>query len=320
MRLALLASVLLLLCAGRSTAEQLDGIAAIVGDQVILLSELDQATGRMLERVPPDQELDSALLRQLRKEALESLINDKLIAMVAERLKIEISNEEVDTAIEAIAREEGVSSEQIYQAAAAQGLDRERYRRELADQMVRMRVVAGSVRSRVTVTDAEVEELYRRRYADLAPGLRVRARHILLAWPEVNTPENRAQVQSAAKQIREQALEGIDFAFLAHRYSALRSAAQGGLVVLREGDLSPVIAEQVFKLQPGTISEAIETEHGVNLFQVLERFDPSQIQLEDVRDALYSELLERKSGPEFQRWIEELRSQRYVGIVLPELQ
>ncbi len=315
-----LALALFLLLAGPARAERVDGVAAVVGDEVILISELDRASSPLIERVARERgPLAASQVNQLRREALEGLINDRLIAAIAERNNRAATEEEIDIAIAGIAQEESVSPEQIYQAAAEQGLRRERYRKELGSQFTRMKVISGSVRSRVTVSEAEIAELYQQRYASLEPGPHIRTRHILLPWPEENTPESRAKLLSFANELREQALESVDFANLARRYSVLRSAAQGGFTVLRESEVAPEIALQVFPLEPGAISEPIQTDHGVNLFQMIDRFDPSQVKLYEVRDVLYAELVERKTAPEFERWIKTLREQRYIGIVLPEL-
>ncbi len=320
MRPGALALVAILLATGPVSAERLDGIAAVVGDDVVLISELDQASAPLIERIAQERgSLAPEQVNQIRKESLERLINDQLIAAVAERNDVTASEEEVDTAIKGIAHEEGVTVDRIYQAAAEQGLSRERYRKELASQISRMKVISRSVRSRVTVSDAEVRELYQRRYASLTPGLHLRARHILLPWRGSDTPETRAELRRFAGELRQLALKNGDFAALARKYSALPSAAQGGFTMLRQGDVSREIAEQVFELKPGAISEPIETEHGLNLFQVIDRFDPSKVKFEDVREFLHAELVERKTEPEFDRWIKELREQRYIGIVLPEL-
>ena len=69
----------------------------------------------------------------------------------------------------------------------------------------------------------------------------------------------------------------------------------------------------------GEISPPIHTRHGVNLIQVLERFDPSKVELDDVRASIRAELLERETDREFQPWIEELRENRYIEVVAPGL-
>jgi peptidyl-prolyl cis-trans isomerase SurA len=313
--------LLVLLAAGKGVGELLDGVAAIIGDEIILISELNLSSRRMTEAVEREQgKLPPEAIHQIRKEALQRLIDDRLIGAVATRLSIETSEEEIDEAIEGIARSEDVSVEQVYGSAASEGLSRERYRAELANQITRMKVISSSVRSRVTVIESEVQELYNMRYGDLEPGPRVRVRHILLPWPQEGSQATREDAWRFANEIRERALASEDFPVLARTYSAAPSAQQGGLTVFKESDTSNEIKEKVFHLEPGAISPLIETEHGINLFQMLDRFDPSETKLEDVHESLEAELIERKMGPEFESWMSELRKGRYIEIVLPDLQ
>ena len=311
---------LVLLGPVRVSADLVDGVAAIVDDQVILISEVDLSSRRMIEAIEREQgRLPSDAIHEIRRRALSGLIDDRLIHAVAIRLNMETTEEEIDHAIGEIARAEDVSVEQIYGAAASQGLSRQRYRQELSNQMTRMKVISGAVRSRVSVSPADVEALYNQRYGNLEPGIRVRLRHILLPWPEKRSRAAEEATRDLANEIRERALASGDFPVLARTYSAAPSAQQGGLTTFREADVSEKIRQQVFNLEPGAISSLIETEHGINIFQILDRFDPAETTLETVRDALEAELTEKKMGPEFEAWIGELREGHYIQIVLPEL-
>jgi peptidyl-prolyl cis-trans isomerase SurA len=254
----------------RASAELVDGVAAIVDDEVILVSEVDLSSRRMIEAIEREQgRLPADAVLEIRRRALGSLIDDRLIHTVALRLNMETTEEEIDHAIQEIATAEDVSVEQVYGAAASQGLSRQRYRQELSKQMTRMKVISGAVRSRVSVSPAEVEALYNQRYGNLEPGIRVRLRHILLPWPEEAT-------RDLANEIRERALASGDFPVLARTYSAAPSAQQGGLTTFMEADVSEEIRHHVFNLEPGAISPLIETEHGINIFQILDRFDPAE--------------------------------------------
>jgi peptidyl-prolyl cis-trans isomerase SurA len=299
-------------------AETLDGVAAIVGDSVILRSDLDLAATMMASRMEqqlgplgPDQ------YREIRLEALRSLIDDRLIMDVAERNEVAATDEDIDAAIASIAAEEGVSADVVYASARAQGLDPDTYREQLGMQLTRMRVVHGSVRSRIAVTEAQVRELYEQRYAQVKPGERIRVLHILLPIPFEATPEQMEQMIGAATQIREQALDSGDFATLARRYSAAPTAAEGGLTVFRGGDAPPEIEAALRQLVPGEITPLIRTAHGLNIFQFLDRFDPSQVGFEDVSEQLRAELVERETLPEFDRWLNEMREGQYIEIVNP---
>jgi peptidyl-prolyl cis-trans isomerase SurA len=300
-------------------AETVDGVAAIVGRKVILRSQLDLATRLLLERIQ-DQggQLDESQRRELRMQALRQLIDDELILALAERNEAVASDAEIDQAIAGIAQEEGVTPDDVYRAAAAQGLGREAYREQLRREMTRMRVLGGSVRSRVAVSDEQVRALYEERYAKATPGERIRVLHLLLPIPAEATPEQIGQLEQVAGQLREQALANGDFAGLARRYSAAPSAPDGGLTVFRQGDAPPRVAAAIERLAPGEISPIVRTEHGFNLFQFLDRFDPSQVRFEEVEPQLRAELTERETMPQFQKFLDEVRKSRYVEIVNPE--
>jgi peptidyl-prolyl cis-trans isomerase SurA len=297
-----------------------DGVAAIVGDDVILLSEVDAAASAILGSVEAKEgALPVELRSQVRAQALRNLIDEKLIAEAGDRLGLKASDADVDRAAEMIARGEGLTVEQVYEAAALQGLSRESYRAELAAEITRVRVISTAVQSRVTVTDAEIEELFQRRYRSGKAGAHTRVRHVLLPWPEGATQADRDRIHALAIELRESALAGRDFASIARQHSRAPSAAEGGLTLFRQGEVAPELEPYVFGMQPGEISPPIHTSHGVNLIQVVERFDPSSVQLQDVRGALHAELFDRKTQAELRPWLEELRENRYIEVVAPEL-
>ena len=322
---ALVALTTLLVLTAPVRGQVIDGVAAIVDKDVILLSEVELNARIALERLKAQQgEITEQMVRAVYQEALQSLIDFKLIERFAQRTGLQATPEEVDRAIEGIAVEEGVEPDAVYQAARAQGLSREAYRRELSRQITRMKVIQAAVRARVTVTEAEVRELYEERYGEQEAGLRVRARHILIPWPEsagaTPDPEAREKTRAFALEIRDKAIETGNFGALARQFSRAPSGADGGLTSFREGEVSEEINDPVFSLPPGEVTEVIETEHGLNIFQIVNRFDPSEVEYQDVADQLRAELADRKTMPEYDEWIEEQREDRYIEIVKVELQ
>lgn len=306
------------LAASPAAADQIDGVAAIVDDQVVLESEVSLASSLLLDRVrQQNQPISSELRSYARDEALKTLIDAKLILEFAERRDLAASSGEIDQAIAGIAEDEGVSVEAVYQAADQQGLAREDYRNELRNQITRMKVMQSIVRSRVQVDDADVKALFEERYASQSPGTRVRVRHILIPWADERTPEADDRMREIAEHIREKAVQTGAFANLARQFSRAPSAAEGGLTVFREGEVAPQIAAQVFGLPAGEVSPVIETGHGLNLFQILDRFDPSEVEFAAVEEELRMELMERKVEPEYDEWVAELRKSHYVHVVDP---
>lgn len=326
MRCLALAAALALLVAPRSAAgapesARLDGVAAVIDNEVILRSEVQQAADPVLiqiERqqggIPPDAR------RKILADALQSLIDERLILEVAKRMQMEATPEEIDETIARIAEEEHLSVDEIYAATARQGLSREKYREQMGAQIARMKVVSTAVRSRVAVTDEEVRALFQERFGQAGPGLHVRVRHILVPWPPDGSAQSAEQLRTEFAKLREAVVAGADFGSLAREVSRAPSAANGGLSILEQGEVAPEIEAAVFSLQPGELSPIVETPHGVNLFLVLERFDPSQLKVEDVTPRLRAEIADKKTRPELERWLQELRKNRYIHVVDPELE
>jgi peptidyl-prolyl cis-trans isomerase SurA len=300
-------------------AEVVDGVAAIVGDEVVLLSEVQQAMQSVLARVPKGQQLAPEELREIRDSAVKSLIDDKLVLQIAKKQNVAASEEEIDNAIAGIASDERIRVEDIYAAAERQGMDRATYRDQLGKQITRMKIVQGSVQGRVRVSDEEVRKLYDERYGNAKPGERIRVLHILIAVPSGSKPDVREKARALATRLRDEARQSGDFAGLARRYSSAPTAEQGGLTVFREDDAPAAIKAAIEGLQPGEITDVVSSPHGENVFQYLDRFDPASVPFEQVQDRLRAELIERQTMPEFEKWLEEAKRGRYIEVVAPEL-
>ena len=117
-------------------AEVVEGVAAIVGDEVVLLSEVREAWHGYVNRVRArGEQLSQEDLMQLRSTALQTLIDEKLVLQVAKKQNLSASEEEIDESISGIAQDEGMTVDAIYEAAAAQGLDKKTYREQLGRQI-----------------------------------------------------------------------------------------------------------------------------------------------------------------------------------------
>ena len=317
---ALLCVSLALAAAPRARAEIVDGVAAIVGDDVVLLSEVRDAWQAYIQRIRAKGDtITQEEAMQLRSEALKQLIDEKLVMQVAKKQNMSASEEDIDDSVRGIAQDEGVAVEAIYAAAAQQGLDRKAYLEQLGKQITRMKIVQGAVQGKVHVTEEDVKKLYTERYGHAKPGVRIRVLHILIPVPSDATPAQRQEARELTEQLRQKAKDKGDFGALARKYSGAPTAQQGGLTVFREADAPPEIKAAIANLAPGEISEVLETAHGENLFQYLDKFDPADVPYEQVADKLRAELMEQQTMPAFEKWIADVRKSRYVEVVAPEL-
>lgn len=121
------------------------------------------------------------------------------------------------------------------------------------------------------ISDADLQKLYQQQ----SPGMQVRARHILFRLPADATPAQRDSILKLAQSVRAQIVAegGKNFADLAKKYSEdPGSKAQGGeLGFFGKGQMVAPFENAAFQLQPGEVSQPVETPFGLHIIQVEER-------------------------------------------------
>jgi hypothetical protein len=155
------------------------------------------------------------------------------------------------------------------------------------------------LREQVVTQDTVVDDdELRRLFEEQAPG-RIRARHILLRYPEDASTGQRERVEQLAEEIRQRAVEGEDFGELARRFSEdPGSGTQGGdLGWFEPGAMVPQFEEAAFRLQPGEISPVTETLFGLHIIKVDERESPA---------------FDEQQGA-FRQWVAENRRQQSLS-------
>ena len=115
----------------------------------------------------------------------------------------------------------------------------------------------------------------------------------------------------AEKVHQEAAKPGADFAALARKYSLdSRTKSQGGLLgEMHRGELEPELAETLFHLKPGQVSEPIESEDGIHLFRVVS----VKTGLDELRPQIEERLVAARRGD----YVEELRASAKIETVPP---
>jgi peptidyl-prolyl cis-trans isomerase C len=144
--------------------------------------------------------------------------------------------------------------------------------RPAREQLLMEKLRAQVIHPDTSFTDEEI----RRRWATDGPGVEISARHILLRAPADATPAQRDSVAQLAESLRERAAAGEDFAALAAEYSQdPGSAARGGdLGFFGRGRMVAAFEEAAFALEPGQVSEVVESPFGYHIIKVEDRRQP----------------------------------------------
>lgn len=264
---------LLLALAGATHAESqlLDGVAAIVNDDVVMLSELRTETEMIygqLQRTQNQAPPREALMPQV----LERLILDKLQLAIAHRAGAQIGESEVTQAVTRIAEGQGLSAEQLYGQAAADGLSREWLRNKVRQEMMITRVQQSIINRRINISEQEIQNFLGSEAGEALGAEEVHIGHILLPLSPAAPESEVRTTQAKAEELREKILQGEDFGQLAVLHSAGQNALQGGDLGWRVANQLPnAFGLALRDLSPGQITAPLRTDAGIHLLKLFER-------------------------------------------------
>jgi len=151
------------ICIGATDAVIVDRIVAVVNDQIITLYDLNQTLEPYEENIkalgyPPEKERET--LFKLRTDLLNKLIDDKLADQQIKKNNIKVSSQEIDNMIERIKEARSYTDEDLRAGLAQQGLTMEEYRKNLEQQLLRNKLVNREVKSKIVITNEEIEKYY----------------------------------------------------------------------------------------------------------------------------------------------------------------
>ncbi len=139
----------------KNHAETLDGIVAVVNDAAVTQSELNFATATVKAQMSAANAPIPAA-NVLRKKVLEQVIDRKLQLQAATQAGIKVSDAQIDQTISNIAKENGATTDVLYEKVASQGLSRSEYRKEIREELTLQQIQQQQVGSKVNMTHEEV--------------------------------------------------------------------------------------------------------------------------------------------------------------------
>jgi parvulin-like peptidyl-prolyl isomerase len=163
------------------------------------------------------------------------------------------------------------------------------------------------VANRVSVSEREIEAYYRENPHTFEVEGEVELREIVLLAQDASSKDARRE---EARELWNQLRDGTDFASLAKEKSEAGTAASGGkLGPLERADLSEILANVVFTLPVGELSELMETPYGFHIVKVISRVDEHTRNLDDVRDRIRAFLQDQKVRTELDDFLEKAREE-----------
>ena len=278
--LALIALTLLAIATQvHAQRETVDRIVAVVGDEIILASELaSQIQFNVFQGgEEPKSEAD---LEELRNQVMEQMVSDRLFLIAARKdTSIAVRNEEIDAALDdriASVVANFPSHDAFLAALETEDMTlrdlRRRFRSEVENQMLKQRFIQSKLYS-VSVSRHEVEQFFEE-YRDSIPAQPegVKLAHVLLTIEPSSGVED--SVEQFATELRQRILDGADFATISAQYSSLGAGANGGdLGYVSRDDVVEDFSRAAFGLEAGGISGVVRTQFGFHIIKCEDKKD-----------------------------------------------
>jgi peptidyl-prolyl cis-trans isomerase SurA len=263
--------------AGRpSNDTALDAIAAMVNDEPVLASDVEEQLFLFLQRSQAHP--DSAQVDTLRRQVLDQLIDDKLLLAEAKKQAITVNPGEVAKQVEGaiveakqrLGGEEGFA-QQLQRENTTEERLRERYKSDVERQMTEQRLVQKMFPKK-TVGQSEAETYFlahKDKFPKVPPQLKLQVIQITPSPDSVLLAAARTKIDGLRKRI----LAGEKFAKVAAEASDDPGSAKAGgdLSFFRRGQMEPSLEDAAFALEDGKLSQPIRTPFGWHLVQTIER-------------------------------------------------
>jgi peptidyl-prolyl cis-trans isomerase SurA len=319
-------AVIATLVAGSAEAQRLqmtvgdsrlvNAVVASIDGKAITLREFEAyelGRGRLL---PVDQ-------RRTRSDVLGGMIEEALLTAEFERQQIKADDEDTQYYIERVLEMNQSSRQDVERALAEIGLSWSDYFERMRFEVEKLALINREIRSRVHVTDEEVERYWRESSEyDRPPGMEVS--QIVIGLPADGNPAGIAAAEQAIQEAH-RAIGETGFARAAKRYSQGPTATEGGkLGSFEHGTLAPAFEDQLAKLQPGEHTQPFEEGGGLHILR-LDRVsvenEGGRPELDDelreeIRERLYDDLLDER----LKRWVDEdLKKLHHVTVRIDRL-
>jgi peptidyl-prolyl cis-trans isomerase SurA len=261
---------LLLGAAAHAEYRELDGIVAVVNEDVVLASELLERLDAVQKQIaasnvqpPPNNVLVSQIM--------ERLILENLQLQEAERRGVQVDDETLTRAVASFADQNRLTLEQFRQTLAEDGVSYAEFREQIRREMIMSRLQRNLVSRRIAISDKDIDDLLNSPYYQQLLSDEFRVGHILLTFDEDASDSVVQAARTRAAEIVAELRDGADFRQMAIANSAASTALEGGDLGWRKaGELPSLFAEQVLELKPGDTADPIETSGGIHIVQLLE--------------------------------------------------
>lgn len=234
-----------------------DFIVAVVNQELVTAVELEQRVARVRadaaragQSLPPEN--------QLRQQVLDALIDERVILSYARDTGARVDESEIDRAVSSVAAQNQLTPAQLRERLRQDGVDMQRFRANLRDQIMIERVRERELQQRIKISDADIEAFLERQRQESGGQAEYNVAQILVPVPDGAPAAEADRLRAVAEKALQRVRGGEDFAAVAREVSQDANRERGGEIGLRPAARLPdVFVDQVGKLKPGQVAPTV---------------------------------------------------------------
>jgi peptidyl-prolyl cis-trans isomerase SurA len=267
----------------KATAKSADYLVAVVNSESVTNYEV-QIRFLKLQQESIERGGAQPTTAELRKQALDALIEERVLVTYARDNGVKVDDGEVDRAIANIASSNKMSTDQLRDRLRQQGLDYATFRSGIRDQITIERIREREVISHIRVTDAEIADYVAKMRGGRPVTPQVDIAQILITVPEKATPEVEAERKARAEQALARVRNGEPFDQVARDMSEDANKAKGGEMGARALDKYPdLFVKAIADVKVGGTTDLVRSGAGFHILKVLSRGEDAGLTVTQTR-------------------------------------
>jgi len=251
----------------------------------------------------------------VRRKILELLIDEKIAQGKIRELGIEVSQKEVDDAIERIKKENRWTQEDLEAKLKQEGISMAQYKEDMKKELERIQLINLEVRSKIIIREETLNEYYQEHKEKFSENEQVQLASIFLIRKNPGDEDETLELNQKGNEILKRILAGEDFKVLAKKYSQGPGADDGGnLGVFKLSEVDPQLKKIISALPEGGVSDLIIRQNGIQIIKVIKKQGGKEKSFEEMKDAIYTILYKEEINKRYDSWIKDLRESAYTKI------
>jgi len=226
-----------------------------------------------------------------------------------------MKDDDVMSTIRGMLASQNMTMEQFEARLAKGGMTFEQYKERTKEQLLKTRILKFEVNYRVSISDDEIGEYYRKHRDEYEGKDAVRIKQILVPFPKDADRHQKEKLKEQAELIHKDLIAGGPFNAVAANYAKNpQIVVMGDMGFIEKGTMVTAVDQIAFRMKVNDISPVIESPIGYHIIQVIDKRGEGQKSIESVRNEIKLKLEEEKMEKKFEEWVNGLKKKSLIEI------